>query len=217
LLHRPEDRIKRDNGLGRKEASAEPSHIDLGDDPYKSAQRKIFKFSPSDSRASDDRAGHQGTSAQSKSLDQRLEDGRVKMAELAEKDMTQFYPSVHNGKKYQYAPTFHKDMQHLEERLKSGQVTKEEVARTYEAIGTMVGTEGGATTRGRRLQLAKNIMFHAGGPDKTDQGEYNTCALTSQQERLFTRAPGKASEIIAEAATTGQWIAPDGKVIDLDK
>jgi hypothetical protein len=60
-------------------------------------------------------------------------------------------------------------------------------------------------------------MFHAGDPTKTDQGEYNTCALTSQQERLFTRNPSKAADIIAEAATTGKWVAPDGKEIKIDK
>jgi len=152
-----------------------------------------------------------------KPVDERLDKGRKHMTEIAEKYMTKFYPSVLNGKMYQYAPTFEQDRQHLEDRLNAGKVSKEEVARTYESIGKLVDTDNGAVSRNRRVQLAKNIMFHAGSPTKTDQGPYNTCALTAEEERLFTRTPGMATEILTEAATTGQWVAPDGKVIKLDK
>ena len=174
------------------------THLDFSPDPYKSVEMS----KPLDS---------------AKTVDQRLAEGRKSMEDLAEKHMTQFYPSVFDGKQYQYAPTFKKDMEKLEGRMNSGQVSKEEVARTYESIAKMVDSPTDVTSQGKRLQLAKNIMFHAGDPTKTDQGEYNTCALTSQQERLFTRNPSKAADIIAEAATTGKWVAPDGKEIKLDK
>lgn len=186
------------------------THIDFSPNPYKSTEMS----KPLDSTKALDVSS---PSDQAKTVEQRLVEGRTKMEDLAEKHMTQFYPSIYNGKQYQYAPTFKKDMEKLEGRMNSGQVSKEEVAATYESIAKMVDNPTDVTSQGKRLQLAKNIMFHAGDPTKTDQGEYNTCALTSQQERLFTRNPSKAADIIAEAATTGKWVAPDGKEIKLDK
>ncbi|CAN5612499.1 hypothetical protein BH11CYA1_BH11CYA1_38860 [soil metagenome] len=179
------------------------THLDFTPDPYKSADM---------SKISDQTKGDQP-----KSVDERLADGRKAMENLSEKHMTQLYPSIFDGKKYQYAPTFKQDMDKLEGRMKDGQVSKEEVAKTYESIAKMVDTKTDVTSQGKRLQLAKNIMFHAGDPTRTDQGEYNTCALTSQEERLFTRNPSKAAEMISEAVTTGKWVAPDGKEIKLDK
>ncbi len=191
-------------------------HLDFSPDPYKSVEmsKPLVSAQTSDVSQPSDLSK---PSDQPKSVDQRLAEGRKSVEDLAEKHMTQFYPSVFDGKQYQYAPTFKKDMEKLEGHMNSGQVSKEEVARTYESIAKMVDSPTDVTSQGKRLQLAKNIMFHAGDPTKTDQGEYNTCALTSQQERLFTRNPSKAADIIAEAATTGKWVAPDGKEIKLDK
>lgn len=209
-----------DKPSDKKIASVNPedsvTHLDFSPDPYKTVDmgKATDTSKPSDQSKISDQSK---PSDQAKSVDERLAEGRKSMEALAEKHMTQFYPSVFDGKPYQYAPTFKKDMQKLEDRMNAGQVSKEEVAKTYESISKMVDSPSDVTSQGKRLQLAKNIMFHAGDPTKTDQGEYNTCALTSQQERLFTRTPSKAAEIISEAATTGKWTAPDGKEIKLDK
>jgi hypothetical protein len=192
------------------------NHLDFSPDPYKSIDlskpRDLSKTSDQSKPTDAARLSDQPTS-----VDERLAAGRKAMEDLAEKHMTKFYPSIYDGKQYQYAPTFKKDMEKLEGRMNAGQVSKEEVAKTYESIAKMVDSPTDVTSQGKRLQLAKNIMFHAGDPTKIDQGAYNTCALTSQQERLFTRNPSKAVDIIAEAATTGKWVAPDGKEIKIDK
>lgn len=197
--------------------------LDFTPDPYKSADNKSL-LSPE--KAAADRTGDKarevaqpkdGADMPGKSVDERIEEGRKRMNELAEKHMSQKYPSIINGKMYSYDSYFKKDMEKFEDRAKSGDVPKEEVARTYEAINKMIESPTDVTTRGQRLQLAKNIMFHAGDPTSTDQGRYQTCAVTTQQERMFTRNPGQAAEIIGEAATTGKWVAPDGKEIKLDR
>jgi hypothetical protein len=222
-LSKPGDNASRDKQVGgqnntpsdnKRVAGVKPedsvTHLDFSPDPYKS----IDLSKPTDQSKPTDATK---LSDQPKSVDERLAAGRKAMEDLAEKHMTKFYPSIYDGKQYQYAPTFKKDMEKLEGRMNAGQVSKEEVAKTYESIAKMVDSPTDVTSQGKRLQLAKNIMFHAGDPTKTDQGEYNTCALTSQQERLFTRNPSKAADIIAEAATTGKWVAPDGKEIKIDK
>jgi hypothetical protein len=199
--------------------------LDFTPDPYKSSVNRMGdrfvdkagdKFgdkAPDKSRE----VNQSGDNPASKSVDERIADGRKAMNDLAEKHMTQKYPSIINGKMYSYDSYFKKDMEKFEDRVKSGDVPKEEVARTYEAISKMVDSSTDVTSRGQRLQLAKNIMFHAGDPTSTDQGRYQTCAVTTQQERMFTRNPGQAAEIISEAATTGKWVAPDGKEIKLDR
>ena len=60
-------------------------------------------------------------------------------------------------------------------------------------------------------------MHQCAHPDETDQGHHNTCAPTAEAESILTRNPSKAAEMVVTTALTGQWTAPDGKVITIDK
>jgi hypothetical protein len=69
-----------------------------------------------------------------------------------------------------------------------------------------------------RLTLAGDLIYHAAHPSRTDQGSFNTCNVTTQAERLFTRNPSIAAELAVTTALTGEWVNPqDHKVIKIDR
>jgi hypothetical protein len=114
---------------------------------------------------------------------------------------------------------FHKDMADFEKRAKASNMPPEEVAKTYEQMSKMLnGKEEDCTVDGKnRAKLAETFIHQCAHPDESDQGKHNTCNETAVAERGFTHNPSKLAEIAATTAMTGQWIAPDGKVVQIDK
>ncbi|HEY9784011.1 MAG TPA: hypothetical protein V6D17_01325 [Candidatus Obscuribacterales bacterium] len=109
---------------------------------------------------------------------------------------------------------FQEDMQRLEDRAKRGETSVQEVTNTYKQVDRLLETDSKVSTvkPEDRVRLAQNIMYHAGDPKNIDQGQYPTCNVTASQERLFTKNPSKAAEMITTTALTGEWKSPDGKV-----
>ena len=145
--------------------------------------------------------------------EQRLRNARESLGQLAD---------IHLGGRQRNgepgtATAFRADMRKFEERVASGQVSRDEVAKTYETTAKLLGAEGAMLNPEKRAQLARNIMHHAANPSGIDQGEYNTCAPTGVQERLFTRNPSVAADMVLQAAQTSKYRAPDGKEISLHK
>jgi hypothetical protein len=91
-----------------------------------------------------------------------------------------------------------------------------EVDGTYQQISRLLDATGGAIPQDQRIDAAVGILEHAVHPDSVGQGNNDTCTLASLETREYTRSPAKAAEIVATAALTGQWTAPDGKQIKLD-
>lgn len=73
------------------------------------------------------------------------------------------------------------------------------------------------TTKPDKDLLAQQIIDHAAHPHYIGQGDHNTCNVTALESRLFSTEPSKASQLIADVATTGQYTAKDGSTVTLDQ
>lgn len=111
---------------------------------------------------------------------------------------------------------FKRDMEAFEKRAKEKGLPPEEVAKTYAQTARLLEAKDGKVPKDQREVLAQNIMHHAANPENVDQGHHNTCNTTTLAEHTFTTNPSKAAEMIATTAITGEWKAPDGKVIKID-
>ncbi|MBC7997242.1 MAG: LysM peptidoglycan-binding domain-containing protein [Leptolyngbya sp.] len=120
------------------------------------------------------------------------------------------------GKDSEEYRKFTEDMRKFEDRSKRGEVSQDEVAKTYKQIDRLLNADNAKIPEAQRKVLAENIMYHAGDPKNIDQGMYNTCNVSTLQEKLFTKNPSIAAEMITSTAIDGQWKAPDGKTIKID-
>ncbi len=121
---------------------------------------------------------------------------------------------VHSGKmtEKQYE-SFTKDMNAFEERARKDGLSAKEVGNCYQQISRIL--ENGDPhhpPRVHRNMLAVQCLAHAARPDQIDQGNHNTCNVTTLEERIFARHPARAMEIVAGIALHGTWTGPDGKV-----
>jgi hypothetical protein len=114
---------------------------------------------------------------------------------------------------------FKKDMDDFEARAKKDHLSPEEVAKTYDQMSRMLKPEDkDAVVNGAdRALLAEGLMHQTAHPDQTNQGWHNTCNVTTVAEQTLAKNPSKVAEMAATTALTGQWTAPDGKVIKIDK
>jgi hypothetical protein len=108
------------------------------------------------------------------------------------------------------------NMKVFEARQKNGEISPEEVTKTYQNIDQLLTSVDGKIPPKDRILLTQNFMHLAAYPSESDQGIYNTCNVTALQEKLLTRHPTKVAGMLAEAGITGGYTAPDGKSIQLD-
>ncbi len=152
--------------------------------------------------SSDGRDGLKGSPEDSN----HLQNSRARLMEDAEQNIY----SVADRRK------FEADMQKLEERAATQPLSAKEVADTYDQLSRLLEAKDGTQPKENRVLAAESFAHHMASPTNIDQGQHNTCNVTSLEEHIMTRNPSKAAEIVATAALTGQWVAPDGKVIKLD-
>lgn len=106
-------------------------------------------------------------------------------------------------------------METFEKRAKERNMPAAEVAETYKQMNRLLDAQTGAVGPHERQLAAKSFMSHAADPTNIDQGQHNTCNVTSLAERTMTRTPSKMAEVVASAAIDGKWTAADGKQISL--
>jgi len=113
---------------------------------------------------------------------------------------------------------FKKDMDDFEARAKKDHLSPEEVAKTYDQMSKMLkAPEDKAVVSGKdRALLAEGLIHQVAHPEATKQGVDNTCNVTTVAENTLAKNPSKIAQMEAETALTGQWTAPDGKVIKID-
>ena len=97
-----------------------------------------------------------------------------------------------------------------------------DVDKTILQIDRLMRADGAQMTESLRYRLAEQIMSHAAHPTSIDQGNHNTCSVTTIESREFTRNPGEASKLIVDIALTGKYFTsenfaePDGKMRPLE-
>ncbi|CAN5951442.1 unnamed protein product [Sphagnum jensenii] len=110
------------------------------------------------------------------------------------------------------------DMAAFEKRAKDQHLPPEEVSKSYDQMTRVLTTpdKDAAMPAENREMLVQGFLHQSAYPDQTDQGNHQTCNVTSEAENGFGKNPSKLAEIAATTAVTGQWVAPDGKVIKID-
>jgi hypothetical protein len=107
------------------------------------------------------------------------------------------------------------DMAKLEGRAQADGKMDQDVAQTYQQMTRLLDADPSkAKVSDPKLlgRLVEQIAHQAADPN-IDQGNHNTCNVTTLGDVTFTKHPGVAAEAIATTALTGQWRNPaDGKV-----
>lgn len=114
------------------------------------------------------------------------------------------------------SPEFEQFQRDAREFAQRTDVSSEEIRRSFEQVERLLTAERATLSQQDRNLLAQNFMHHAKDPSNIDQGTFNTCNATTMQERLFSRNPSIAAEMLATTAIDGKWTAPDGKVVTID-
>ncbi|HEY9683612.1 MAG TPA: hypothetical protein V6C89_20320 [Drouetiella sp.] len=98
-------------------------------------------------------------------------------------------------------------------------LTNEQIAGVYEATQRLLEDSNRTSplTLQQRQLLATGIMDNAARPSDIDQGNHETCNVTTLEERLYTRNPERAAAITAEVGLTGGFTGRNGFRATLDR
>ena len=97
-------------------------------------------------------------------------------------------------------------------------ISEEEQTKTFDSLEKLLQTsekDGALMSDSNRALLAVEFMYHAADPSTIDQGQWNTCGASTIEERMFARFPSKVADMVQQVALTGEWKAPDGKMINV--
>ena len=85
------------------------------------------------------------------------------------------------------------------------------MSKTFENVGRLFQLpRNGIVPQDRGAQLAREVMRHAANPCSIDQGDNQTCNVTTVENLIYSKQPGVAAKLIADVATTGSYTAVDG-------
>ncbi len=101
-------------------------------------------------------------------------------------------------------------------------VSDTEIAKTLDQTSRLLSTKSSvldpSSEQQSRVVAAEGILKNAGHPDiYVNQGNHNTCNVTTVEERTYTRAPSRAAEIVTDSLLNGQYTSLDGKTVTLNK
>ena len=93
-----------------------------------------------------------------------------------------------------------------------------EVTKTYAQISRLL--EAGDNPRipldaKQRTQIAEQIMSHAATPTSIDQGQHNTCNVTTVEVRTYSKDPSAAARLVVDAATMGEYTSKNNHKVTL--
>jgi len=139
-------------------------------------------------------------------------DGAVKSAksELMEAVKKNVPPTAQNR--------FEIDMNTFERRASNEKLPRDEVDKSYRKIAQLLSADssGSLISKQQRVVAAESLIDGCANPFKITQGRYNTCVETTMSMELLDKHPAKACEIVS-TAISGNWTAPDGKNIKIDR
>jgi len=116
------------------------------------------------------------------------------------------------------------NMEKFEKRaaLQDPPMKPEEVAKTLREIKLLAETPDRPDqplNKAERINIADQVLKHAADPTSIDQGNNNTCNVTTVEARMFTKEPSKAAEMIRELSINGSYVS-HGKpevTVELDR
>ncbi|MBX9721399.1 MAG: hypothetical protein K2X81_08400, partial [Candidatus Obscuribacterales bacterium] len=114
---------------------------------------------------------------------------------------------------------FASDVAQFERRAQEQNLSPEQVRETMAQVTRLLESRGqqgqGVQSERQRIRLAEQIMAKAAEPTSSDQGQNQTCNVTTIENRLYTREPAIAARLVADLALTGSHTTVDGTTIRL--
>ena len=115
-----------------------------------------------------------------------------------------------NFKDQQELARFEDNMRKFEMRVSEGRLPAHEVAATYRQIERLLEASDNPAiptiNTDVRMRLAQEIMEQAASPTSINQGNHDTCNVTTVEARTYTRNPSAAARLVADIATTGIYM-----------
>lgn len=103
-----------------------------------------------------------------------------------------------------------------ERHARENGVSEEEIANVYHNINKLMSADNAVIPLEDREVLAQQFMLSLANNNYIDQGAWQTCNVTAGHEvRSMVHRPSVMADILAQVATTGQYISIDGHIIDM--
>lgn len=113
---------------------------------------------------------------------------------------------------------FRRDVASFETRATSDKIDANEVTKAFENINRLFSLpQKGGVPHDRGTQLAREVMRHAAKPPTIDQGDNQTCNVTTVENIIYSKQPGAAAKLIADVATTGSYTGANGTKVTVDR
>jgi len=139
-----------------------------------------------------------------------------------DKSKNNFEDAIHNQKPPippEKQAALEADMATFEKRAQDQHLQPEEVSKTYDQMTRMLNTpdKDAVIPAENRALLAESFIHQCAYPNRIDQGPAGTCNVTTVAEQGYTRNPSVLAEMAATTAIKGEWVAPDGQKIEIDR
>lgn len=116
-----------------------------------------------------------------------------------------------------YSARLEKYMGLFEKRARKEDLTPKEISAAYTEVSRLFGNNKEApVSKQARLELAEQVLRNLAEPTTIDQGQHNTCNVTTIEIRLYTKEPAVATRVVADVALNGKLETADGLAVELD-
>lgn len=106
-------------------------------------------------------------------------------------------------------------MRDMEARSQRLGMDPQEVGKTFHELTSLLKSDGAMLPQDQRTVIAEQILRNAARPYDVNQGNHNTCNVTTATVRMFSKYPSEAARVIREAVETGQVMTADGHRINI--
>ncbi len=114
---------------------------------------------------------------------------------------------------------FEADMLRFEERgaKQTPPLSPEEITKTYKETERLLSATGDNPLKPEdRVKIAEQTMSQCATPKSIDQGQHETCNMTTVESMMYTKNPSEAMKLVTDVATTGEYTAKDGTKVKID-
>ncbi len=98
----------------------------------------------------------------------------------------------------------------------AAKLSPEQAALCYHEINQLIHTEPSRLPLEQRMVLAEQLLRSAARPFDINQGYNPVCTAAVLSVRVMATNPSEAMRLVTEAVTTGQVVARDGTIVQLD-
>ena len=138
--------------------------------------------------------------------------------EMCNKSRERLHEAMHEHISGARQPAFQKDMSDFEARARKEHLPPEEIAKTYDQISRLLdASKIAVVSAANRAMLAEGLMHQVAHVQDTDQGNHNTCNVTTALKITLRNNPSIAAEMAATTAVKGAWTSLDGKTVQIDR